>query len=101
MLDAYQRYLRENPEWHPAVAAIRVLTEVLRDSQGMCCVLASAFVDNLCTAKTIMGLQIELKAAAAMMRDASRPLTVDSGCELFMFFVQHFSETFTVCCCFL
>jgi len=40
-----------------------------------------------------MGLQIELKNASDHMRAFAAPLLVDSGCELFMFFVQHFPET--------
>jgi hypothetical protein len=35
VIESYQKYLSENPEHHPAVSAIRVLTEVLRSSEGI------------------------------------------------------------------
>lgn len=68
----YQKYLREDDAAGPSTAAVRALTESIKQS----------------TASTMMGLREGLREAGeALSREPDAPMSVQSLCELFVRFV--------------
>jgi translation initiation factor eIF-2B subunit alpha len=67
-VQVFREWIRRTPEIAIAVAAIQALTDVVRRSQ----------------ANTIMELQVELKAAADLLKQADpSSISLRAGCELF------------------
>lgn len=75
VVKVFTGFLRDEPDMSAAVAAVHALTEVIKESK----------------ANTMMGLEIELKCAADVLKGCHIALSVSSGCDLFTRFVTRTS----------
>jgi len=75
VIKSFETSINEDPELAAAVAAVRVLTQVIKISK----------------ATTLMELQRELELAETLLKESNKTLSVSSGCELFTRFVTRTS----------
>ncbi|KAL6073924.1 Translation initiation factor eIF-2B subunit alpha [Balamuthia mandrillaris] len=75
----FEEELRQNPDYPVAVAAITILTEVIKVSK----------------AHTMYEVQLELREAAIQLQKCSTSISLSSGCALFTLFVTRTVENIT------
>lgn len=97
MVEQFHGELKDIPSGlSDAVAAIKVLLELIKNSEGMSCIrlinththVSTHTPTHHFTAGTIAGLQAEIKKATkALIEAKTSTVSVSSGCELFVRFI--------------